>query len=182
MANVINNYSAAIFQIAQKHNLLDEVKIQMESIFSLCLESKINRFLCSNAIDYLSKQKIISMLQNKLYLNSIVMKFLQITVKNNKFSFWKEIYSSFLKHFNSFSNIMIVNVTSAKELNEDEKNGIIKSLNDKYQKKIQANFVVDNEIVAGLVFNLIEANEILDLSLKNYLDNIELRLKNYSYV
>lgn len=180
MVGIVNNYSKAIFDIAQKHNILDEVKIQIENIAALSSEVKINRFFCSYAIDFLSKQKIIDVLKIQYDLNSIVTRFLEVTVKNNRFSFWPDIYRAFLKSFHAACNIMLVDVTSSKELTKDEKNIIINSLSDQYNKKIQAHFVVDETIVAGLIFNLTEYNEILDLSLKNYLNNIELRLKNYS--
>ena len=67
-------------------------------------------------------------------------------------------------------NIVRVDVTSAIELNDERKNDIRNRIAEKLHKDVIVNWLVDSDIIAGLVLNINET--IVDNSIRHRLENL----------
>ena len=80
----------------------------------------------------------------------------------------------FQKEFEEENNVVRVGVTSAIDLSDDRKNDIRNRIADKLKKNVVVNWTVDNNIIAGLVFNINET--IIDNSIRHKLDNLSKKI------
>ena len=85
-----------------------------------------------------------------------------------------EIAKEFQKELEEQNNVVRVNVTSAIDLSDDRKNDIRNRIADKLKKNVVVNWTVDNNIIAGLVFNINET--IIDNSIRHKLDNLSKKI------
>ena len=85
-----------------------------------------------------------------------------------------EIAKEFQKEFEEENNVVRVGVTSAIDLSDDRKNDIRNRIADKLKKNVIVNWTVDNNIIAGLVFNINET--IIDNSIRHKLDNLSKKI------
>ena len=67
-------------------------------------------------------------------------------------------------------NIVRVDVTSAIELNDERKNDIRNRIAEKLHKDVIVKWLVDSDIIAGLVLNINET--IVDNSIRHRLENL----------
>ena len=67
-------------------------------------------------------------------------------------------------------NIIRVSVTSAIELDDGKKDYIRSKLEEKLKKEVLTTWVIDSNIIGGLIFNINET--IVDNSIRHRLDNI----------
>ena len=65
---------------------------------------------------------------------------------------------------------MRVNVTSAIDLNDEKKNEVKDRIADNLHKDVVVDWTVDDDIIAGLIFNVNET--IVDNSIRHKLDNL----------
>lgn len=85
-----------------------------------------------------------------------------------------EIAKEFQKEFEEENNVVRVGVTSAIDLSDDRKNDIRNRIANKLKKNVVVNWTVDNNIIAGLVFNINET--IIDNSIRHKLDNLSKKI------
>ena len=81
-----------------------------------------------------------------------------------------EIADEFEKSLEEIMNIVRVDITSAIDLSDERKIDIRNRIAEKLQKDIKAEWNVDSDIIAGLVFNINDT--IVDNSIKNRLEKL----------
>ncbi|MBO7672177.1 ATP synthase F1 subunit delta [bacterium] len=92
-----------------------------------------------------------------------IVSFLKILVSHNRFGDLEQIISSYMVKVNEYNGYQNVKITSAIELTDDEKNKIIDKVTKKLNKKIIPEWVVDKEIIAGLIFQI--GDNVVDTSI-----------------
>ena len=75
-----------------------------------------------------------------------------------------------LNNINDVNNIKLVDVTSAVELSEDQKQRVVEKLQAKLNKKIIANWLQDEDIIGGLIIKI--DDNVINSSLKNRLEKL----------
>lgn len=80
------------------------------------------------------------------------------------------ILEEFKKELEKIQNITHVDITSAIELDDGKKDNIKYRVAEKLKKDIIVNWTVDNDIIAGLVFNINDT--VVDNSVKHKLDSL----------
>ena len=128
-----------------------------------------SQVMLNPAIPSSTKFEIIDeIFQNKI--DEKIINFLKIIVEKNRFSQFKEIVSAYFEKSDEINNIKRVEIISAVELSENQKSKITEKLQSKLQKTVIPNWVLNEEIIGGLVVKY--DDEVIDNSLKNKLEKI----------
>ena len=169
------NYAKALAEIA-KDNVMsyEDIKHNLDTvILILQSSSELQMTLENTAISNSAKIDII----NEVFKNQIndkIINFLKILVNKSKFNELPLIIDEFNKILDNVNNIKRVEVVSAVQLTEDQKNKITEKLENKLNKNIIAEWIEQPEIIGGLIIKI--EDDVIDSSLKKKLENLEITL------
>ncbi|HZJ86349.1 MAG TPA: ATP synthase F1 subunit delta [Erysipelotrichaceae bacterium] len=96
--------------------------------------------------------------------------FLKIIYENRVFSDLANIKKNYERLLVENDHLTVVLVISAKELNDKNKESIIKMVKSKYKEPMQITYQVDHSLMGGYILRV--NNDIYDTSLKSKLDQI----------
>lgn len=104
-------------------------------------------------------------------VSSIVRNFLKLLVEKNRFSLFNDIVKVYNKLLDEVNEVARIEIISAVNLNEEEKNVIENKLNVKIKKQLAIKYNVDNTIIAGLIIKY--GDDVIDMSLSQKLKNLK---------
>ncbi|MBQ6516923.1 ATP synthase F1 subunit delta [bacterium] len=110
---------------------------------------------------------------NKVYephIDKVVLNFLNVLLEQNRFKEFDEILASYKEELDKFKNINNVEVISAVELTDEQKDRLKNKLQEKLNCSIEANWGIDPAIMAGLVIKY--DGNVIDMSLRNKLKDL----------
>jgi len=158
------NYAHALFETGKNYGN-DLISVNEVLTSSEELKNIIN----NPAIDLNAKYKILDeIFQNKI--DEKVIEFIKILTEKNRINELDQILASYNAKVDEFNNIKNVEITSAIELNDEIKNKILAKLTEKLNKTINPRWIVNNEIISGLVFKI--EDNIVDTSLLTKIESI----------
>ena len=100
----------------------------------------------------------------------IVYNFLFVLNLRKRVSIISEISKEFSKELEKIKNIAHVNITSAIALTDERKEDIKEKISEKLSKEVIVEWGVDEDIIAGLIFNIDES--IIDNSIRHKLEDL----------
>lgn len=168
MENIITysaqNYAAALFETGQNfeadlNTVLEVIKTSADFV----------NIISNPAIDLSVKFGILDEIF-KGRIDDKVLQFIKILTEKKRLGEFEEILVSYKEKVNDHDGIKVVEITSAIELSDDDKNKITNKLSEKLNKKIIPQWKIDNEIISGLVFKI--GDDLLDTSLKTKIETI----------
>ena len=158
------NYAHALFETGKNYGN-DLISVNEVLTSSEELKNIIN----NPAIDLNAKYEILDeIFQNKI--DEKVIEFIKILTEKNRINEFDQILASYNAKVDEFNNIKNVEITSAIELNDEIKNKILAKLTEKLNKTINPRWIVNNEIISGLVFKI--EDNIVDTSLLTKIESI----------
>ncbi len=104
-------------------------------------------------------------------IDDIVKNFLKILVEKNRFSIIFDVIVIYSQLLDEVNNISRVEVFSAIELNDVEKNKIVEKLKMKLKKNVQVNWSINKELMAGFIVKI--GDDVIDFSLGSKLDSLK---------
>ncbi len=99
-----------------------------------------------------------------------------ILVDKSRFSDIDPIIRAYTKQYDGFHNISRGIVYSTESLSEEEIESLRKVLSNKFQKKVELENRIDEELIAGISVKL--DGKVIDNSIKARLENLRRSLKN----
>ena len=168
-------YSLALYELAAEANMLNEIEAHSTSIIDLIISSEDFKSLIKNPTN--SKQDQLNALnkiseQNKL--NELLKKFLSFLISKRRFFYVDKILKSFVETCSIKRGELKAELTSAKNLTENEVNNIKEELNKNFSSKIKLNYRYDSSLIGGLIVQV--GSTMVDTSIKNKLQQIENRM------
>lgn len=103
-------------------------------------------------------------------LSPKVLNFIKIIVEKNRFNEFWQIVSSYKELLDNANNTQNVEIISAVELSDSQKQNILNKLSDKLNKNIKPDWIIDKSIIAGLVIKM--DDNVIDSSIKNKLEKL----------
>ena len=107
-------------------------------------------------------------------LNVLLIKFLSFLISKRRFFYVEKILKDFIETCSKKRGEMKAQLTSAKELSENEINSIKEELTKNFSSKIKLNYKYDESLIGGLVVQI--GSTMVDTSIKNKLQKIENRM------
>ena len=169
---VAKRWALALMELAQedknisKEDILDDLQ---EISKTIEMSSELNEVISNPSISTEEKQIVLC----KIFQNNImpiVYNFLFVLNLRKRVSIISDIAVEFAKELEKIKNIAHVNVTSAIEIEDERKEEIRAKIAEKLNKEVVIDWGVDNDIIAGLIFNIDEM--IIDNSVRNKLEDL----------
>ena len=169
---VAKRWALALLELAQedenisKEDILDDLHEISETLNS---SEELSNVINNPSISTEEKQIVLC----KLFQNSvlpIVYNFIFVLNLKKRVSIISEIAVEFEKELERIKNIARVNITSAIELNEEKKEQIKTRIAEKLSKEVVVEWGVDQDIIAGLIFNIDEL--VIDNSVRHKLEDL----------
>lgn len=165
------NYADALLKLGQD-NVLNYADISKNlSIIKEVIESSndLKAVFDNPAVSEETKFSIIDDIFSNI-LDERIKGFLKILIEKKRFNELDGIIAAFNLELDKINNIQRVDITSAINLNDETKAKITEKLKQKLQKDIIANWVVNEDIIGGLVVQI--DDNVIDSSLRNKLENL----------
>lgn len=169
---VAKRWANALIELAREDEVisLESVLEDLERVDSTIQNSnELNEAFSNPSISKIEKQVILSKIfQNKI--NNLVYNYIFTLNLRQRINLIPLIRQEFEKELENLKNIVHIDVISAIELTEDKKNYVNERLAQKLDKHILTNWQIDENIIAGLIFNVNDL--VIDNSVRNKLEKL----------
>lgn len=169
-------YANSFYQVSKEENQQELLFSQMMQLKEILLENlDLIRVLNLPNVGREEKKNII---QNVFggELSNYIVNFFKILIDNNKTSLIFKIIEKYKFIYYNKNNFKEVTIVSAVGLNEMQKNKIVCKCEKLFNKKIIANYLIDEEIMGGFIIK--SDDKIVDISVKNKLNNMKNTMLN----
>jgi F-type H+-transporting ATPase subunit delta len=149
---VATRYAAALTDVALEQNDANRVKRDLDSFVSAFAESAdLRAFIESPGISHELKHKVIGELALRMDLVGAVRNFAFLVVDHHRTEMLGEIREAFQRELNARLGIAEAEVTSAREMSEEEREKLTAALERRTGKRIEARFHRNESLVGGTV-------------------------------
>jgi F-type H+-transporting ATPase subunit delta len=176
LSAVAERYAAALADVAVERKNSETIR-QNLAMFVEAFSSVagLRNALESPALNAEVKRKVIAEVAGKMGLDVAVRNFIYLVVDHRRTEILPEIEQAFLSELNERLGIVDAEVTSAHELNDDEKRHLNTVLEQRTGKKVQARFQIDPALLGGALVRL--GSTIYDGSVRDQLKRLREQLE-----
>ena len=169
---VSKRWAKALMDLAQedsnvtKESVLADLR---EIAYVIDSSEELSNVISNPSVSTEEKQIVLCKLfENRI--SPIVYNFIFVLNLRKRVNIIKEIAQEFEKELEKINNIVHVSVTSAIELNDSKKEKIKDKISSKLNKDVIVDWDTDDNIIAGLVFNIDET--VIDNSIRHKLEDL----------
>ena len=167
---IAKRYASAIYDIAESSEKIGEIREALNILAENYNEDEeFKVFLLDPSIKYDEKVKYLH--KSFDFISEDAFKIINYLVKKGRVSLAEKIRDSYLKIYYEKNNKILVNATFTKELSDNQREALMKKLEEKYKKKIVLNLSVDEELIGGGIIKI--GNKVIDGSIKSQIENIK---------
>ena len=172
---LFNRYAIALLEIAIEQNKTEDFRKEVKILKNIFQNSpEFCEILCDVNIDLAKKYSMIDKILASV--NSDILSFVKVIIKNNRAHYLYKIFKETLYRFDDYLEIQEGKLILSKEMSEEEKEKIIKSIEKNEGVRLELEEVIDPSILGGFIVTL--KDNVYDASLKTKLQNLKESLKN----
>jgi F-type H+-transporting ATPase subunit delta len=165
ISKAARRYAKALLQSALEQDILDDVEKDIRFVLNTIEDSReLVVFLKSPIIKKEDKQQVLSKIFGE-HISGETKSLLRLLSEKNRENLLKDICLGFLDLFNEHKGIIQVEVTTAYELNDSQRDKLHKALVSSTGKKVEMNVSVDPEIMGGVIVRIDDT--VMDGSVKH---------------
>ena len=173
---VSDRYASALYDLAAEKKLVDPVVEDLSNLKNILKDNKeLSLVVKSPLITSIDKLNIFESLLKKINANELTSTFLKVIEKNKRFSNLASIITQFMNINSQKRGDVLADITSAGELNDDQKNNITNQLKSILGDKLSLSFDVDKSIMGGLIVKV--GSKMIDTSLANKINKLKIAMK-----
>ena len=173
---VSDRYASALYDLAAEKKLVDPVLDDLTNLKNILKDNKeLSLVVKSPLITSIDKLNIFESLLKKINANELTSTFLKVIEKNKRFSNLASIITQFMNINSQKRGDVLADITSADELNDDQKNNITNQLKSILGDKLSLSFDVDKNIMGGLIVKV--GSKMIDTSLANKINKLKIAMK-----
>ena len=173
---VSDRYASALYDLAAEKKLVDSVLGDLSNLKNILKDNKeLSLVVKSPLITSIDKLNIFESLLKKINANELTSTFLKVIEKNKRFSNLASIITQFMNINSQKRGDVLADITSADELNDDQKNNITNQLKSILGDKLSLSFDVDKNIMGGLIVKV--GSKMIDTSLANKINKLKIAMK-----
>jgi len=168
-------YSLALYELAIEANMLKDIEVHSVSIINLITLSEDFKSLIKDPTNNKEDQlKALKKISEQFKLNELLTKFLSFLISKRRFFYVDKILKNFVETCSIKRGELKAELTSAKDLTENEVKSIKEELTKNFNSKIKLNYSHDPSLIGGLIVQV--GSTMVDTSIKNKLKQIENRM------
>ena len=173
---VSDRYASALYDLAAEKKLVDPVLEDLSNLKNILKDNKeLSLVVKSPLITSIDKLNIFESLLKKINANELTTTFIKVIEKNKRFSNLASIITQFMNINSQKRGDVLADITSADELNDDQKNNITNQLKSILGDKLSLSFDVDKNIMGGLIVKV--GSKMIDTSLANKINKLKIAMK-----
>ena len=173
---VSDRYASALYDLAAEKKLVDDVLGDLSNLKNILKDNKeLSLVVKSPLITSIDKLNIFESLLKKINANELTSTFIKVIEQNKRFSNLASIITQFININSKKRGDVLADVTSADELNDDQKNNITNQLKSILGDKLSLSFDVDKNIMGGLIVKV--GSKMIDTSLANKINKLKIAMK-----
>ena len=173
---VSDRYASALYDLAAEKKLVDPVVEDLSNLKNILKDNKeLSLVVKSPLITSTDKLNIFESLLKKINANELTSTFLKVIQKNKRFSNLASIITQFMNINSQKRGDVLADITSADELNDEQKNNITNQLKSILGDKLSLSFDVDKNIMGGLIVKV--GSKMIDTSLANKINKLKIAMK-----
>ena len=173
---VSDRYASALYDLAAEKKLVDDVLGDLSNLKNILKDNKeLSLVVKSPLITSIDKLNIFESLLKKINANELTSTFIKVIEQNKRFSNLASIITQFININSQKRGDVLADVTSADELNDDQKNNITNQLKSILGDKLSLSFDVDKSIMGGLIVKV--GSKMIDTSLANKINKLKIAMK-----
>tara|TARA_B100000579_G_C22453539_1_gene675427 strand:+ start:148 stop:705 length:558 start_codon:yes stop_codon:yes gene_type:complete len=173
---ISDRYASALYELATEKKVVDPVLNDLLNLKTILKENKeLSLVIKSPLISSPDKLNIFNSLLEKIKANELTNTFLKVIEQNKRFSNLVSIISQFININSHKRGDVLADITSANELNDDQKTNITNQLKSILGDKLSLNFDVDKNIMGGLIIKV--GSKMIDTSLSNKINKLKIAMK-----
>lgn len=167
---IAKRYASAIYDIAESSDKIGEIREALNILAENYNEDEeFKVFLLDPSIKY--DEKVEYLHKSFDFISEDAFKIINYLVKKGRVPLAEKIKDSYLKIYYEKNNKILVNATFTKELSDNQREALMKKLEEKYKKKIVLNLSVDEELIGGGIIKI--GNKVIDGSIKSQIEDIK---------
>ena len=171
-----DRYALALYDLLVENRSIERSIKQLNIIKEYQNINKDFKFLLINPlIQNSDKLKIFINLFKHNDVDKIILNFIKVISKNNRFIYLMNIIDRFNEINSEKRGSVIVNITSAEKLKDSQKNKIKDDLLSSLGSKLSINYKVDKFIIGGLIVKI--GSKMIDSSILNKINKLKLAIK-----
>ena len=173
---IADRYASALYDLAVDIKSVDSVLADLTLLQTMLNDQKdLNLVIKSPLIASTDKLNILEKLLLNIKANKLTLTFLKVLEQNKRFSNLYSIISQFI-NINAYNRgDVLADITSAEELNDEQRKNIKEQLKNTLGEKLSLNFIVDKKIIGGLVVKV--GSKMIDTSLANKINKLKIAMK-----
>ena len=173
---IADRYASALYDLASEKKLVDPVLNDLSLFKNLLIENKdLNLIVKSPLVNSQDKLSILVELIKKISANQITLTFFKVLEKNKRFSNLLSIINQFININSQKRGNVFADITSADELNDEQKINITNQLKNILGNKLSLSFDVDKNIIGGLIVKV--GSKMIDTSLANKINKLKIAMR-----
>ena len=172
--SISKRYARSLLKLAEEQNSILKVKSELNNIKEILnSSSELYSALINPIVNKNDKKEIIERIFER-DTSFEVRNFLKLLIEKGRVNFVHSIIEEFYTLFDISENIAHIQITSALELNDEQKHTLEEKLALKLQKKIEVEYLKDSSIIAGLICKI--GDNVIDTSLSYKLNQFKKEL------
>jgi F-type H+-transporting ATPase subunit delta len=174
---IARRYGSALADVVLKTGETETVNaelLQWEAMIGS--NAELSEVFANPAIPHPQKVGVLEKLIERAKPSKTTANFLRVLLRNDRLTELAEINRRFAAEIEERRGIVAAEVTSARELREDERAELRSNLEKLTGRQIKLNFQVDNNLIGGVVTRI--GSTVYDGSVKTKLENLREQLVN----
>ena len=173
---ISDRYASALYELAAEKKVVEPVLSDLSNLKTILQDNKeLSLVIKSPLISSPDKLNIFNSLLQKIKANELTSTFLKVIEKNKRFSSLASIILQFININSHKRGDVLADITSAEELNDEQRKNITEQIKNTLGKKLSLNFIVDKKIIGGLVVKV--GSKMVDTSLANKINKLKIAMK-----
>jgi len=174
---ISRRYATALADVVLKTGEVEIVKSELTTWEQMIAGSESLHSAFGNpSIAHLKKEQVLEALIAKARPTKTTANFLRVLLRNSRLTELREINERFAIVLEERSGSILAEVSSARELSENQKNELKANVEKLTGKQVKLNFDINNELIGGVVTRI--GSTIYDGSVKTQLENLREQLMN----
>src|SRR5687768_11998129 len=174
---IARRYGTALADVVLKTGETETVKSELKTWEQMIASSgDLQNAFGNPSIAHIAKERVLESLISKANPSKTTANFLRIVVRNGRLTELSEINDKFEAVLEERSGNVLAEVTSARELSEDQKRELRSNLERLTGKHVHLNFGIDPALIGGVVTRV--GSTVYDGSVKTQLENLREELVN----
>ena len=175
IATIANRYARALADVVAERGEVNEVMAELKMFTALqAAHPQLRDVFASPTLNGERKRGVLNEILKRLELRPTTNNFLQLLLSNSRLHQLDQMLRALSREIDTRTNIVLAEITTAREIDEQQKNELQSRLKAATGKQVRLHFRTDPAIIGGVVTQI--GSLVYDGSVKNQLAQMKQRL------